>query len=79
MGLRLLTPALLHHHTDNETITPYVTELRLKGTHHKELAELCNEIRKDRDDFAQSFANEYLRHMIKTKSVARSRSLYRSR
>ena len=67
LGLRLLTPALLHHHTDDETITPYVTELRLKGTHHKELAELYNEIRKDRDDFAQSFVNEYLRHMIKTK------------
>ena len=44
-----------------------MTELRLKGTHHKELAELYNEIQKDRDDFAQSSVKEYLRHMIKTK------------
>ena len=66
-GMVLLTPALLHHHQDDMAITPYVSELRLKGAQYRELAEVYNDIRRDRDAFAKSFVDDYLRHMIKTK------------
>ena len=48
-------------------IKHYISELRLNGAHHYELAETYNEICRDQDELAKSFVDTYLKHMIKTK------------